>query len=212
MKAFYFFARSILKGIVTLLYHHKAYGVENLVKGGAIIAPNHASYLDPPLIGVSSPEEIYFLARQGLFEMPILRTLIRLLNTYPVSGTAQDLGSLKLVFSLLKEEKKIVIFPEGRRSENGKMSDIKSGIGMLAQRSQCPIIPTYIHGTFNIWKRHQVFPKLWGKTACVFGSPIYPQTFDHLEKKEAQYAIANSVKESIESLRIWYENETFEAT
>jgi 1-acyl-sn-glycerol-3-phosphate acyltransferase len=205
MKPFYYITRLLLKGIGFILYRHKVYGTEHFIEGGAIIAPNHASFLDPPIIAVSWPEEIYFLGRQGLFERPILRTLIRHLNTYPVSGTFQDLGSLKLVFQLLREQKKVVIFPEGRRSEDGKVADIKSGIGMLAQRSQCPIIPTYIHGSYDVWNRRRPFPRLWGKTACVFGPPIYWERFKHFGKKEAQEAIAVEVKESIEKLRRWYE-------
>lgn len=207
MKAFYYFARSIAKGFIKTFYRHKIYGIENLIPGGAIIAPNHTSFLDPPIIGISWPEEIYFLARQGLFKTPILSTIIKNLNTYPVSGTAQDLSSLKLVVRLLQEQKKVVIFPEGHRSTNGSMLEIKSGIGMLAQRSRCPIIPAYIHGSFEIWNRSQSFPRPWGKTACVFGPPIHWESFSHLDKKEAQEAIAKEVKEKIEGLRLWFVNE-----
>jgi len=83
---------------------------------------------------------------------------------------------------------------------------------MLAMRCQAPIIPVYIHGCYDVWKRSQRFPKLTGKTACVFGSPIKPEQFSHLPKKEAQEAMGQSVKESIEALKLWYENSADQPT
>ena len=167
-----------------LLYRHKTYGQENLPDGAAIIAPNHQSYYDPPIIGFSCPEEIFYLARDSLFKRPLLGPLIRLLNAYPLSGSSLDRSSIKSIQSLLLKQKKVVIFPEGIRSSDGHLSPIKPGIALLAFRSHAPIIPVYIHGTFDIWSRHRRFPKLWGKTACVFGHPFYPDQFAHLEKKK----------------------------
>lgn len=206
MKPFYWFTSSLFKAFFYLFYSHQIYGLEHFVKGKGIVAPNHASFFDPPLIAASWPEEISFLARKSLFSFPFFGFLIRQLNAYPITGTAQDLNSIKLVCHLLSENKKIVVFPEGVRSFDGSLGPIKSGIGMLAMRNQSPIIPVYIHGCFDIWSRFQKFPKLSGKTACVFGTPIEWQNFAHLEKKEAQEAIASQVKESIEKLKAWYDN------
>lgn len=204
MKAFYSITCLFWKGVFSLFHAYRVYGLEHFVPGAAIIAPNHASYYDPPLVAVSWPEEIHFLAREGLFRKPLLKIIISNLNTYPVRGNSTDLTTFKTVFKLLKENKKVVIFPEGNRTEDGQLGPIKSGIGMLALRGQCPIIPTYIHGTFEVWPRSKRFPKLWGKIACVFGEPIYPGKFSSLPNKSAQEAIANEVKNSIENLRIEY--------
>lgn len=206
MKLLYTCFRNIAKTIFCVCYGHKVYGLDHFFYGKAIIAPNHASFLDPPIIGISWPEEIAFLARKTLFANFILRPIITKLNALPVSGTQQDLSSIKLICHLLNEDKKVVIFPEGLRSSDGGLNEIKSGIGMISQRSHCPIIPAYIHGSYEIWNRERRYPKLWGKTACVFGSPIYPNKFLCLGKKEAQLEIANAVKNAIKSLKIWYEN------
>ncbi|HEV8051557.1 MAG TPA: lysophospholipid acyltransferase family protein, partial [Parachlamydiaceae bacterium] len=175
-------------------------------EGRGIIAPNHTSFFDPPMIAASWPEDASFLARKSLFSMPIVGSLIKRLNSYPVNGTTQDLGSIKLVCKLLAKNKKVVIFPEGIRSKDGELSPIKSGLGMLAIRCQSPIIPVYITGCYDIWNRHRRTPKLTGKTACVFGSAIDWNDFSHLEKKDAQDQIGVKVKEAIDKLRIWYEN------
>lgn len=206
MNILYYCFKNLAKGFFHIFYRHRVYGLEHFIPGGAIIAPNHLSYLDPPLIGVSWPEEISFLARKSLFKKKVFGALIAKLNAYPVTGTQQDLASIKVICKLLSNHKKVVIFPEGIRSTHGNLMDIKSGIGMLAQRNHCPIIPAYIQGSYEIWNRHRRFPKLCGKTVCVFGSPIPYERFSHLGKKEAQDAIARAVKESIEALKQWYQS------
>lgn len=113
----------------------------------------------------------------------------------------QDLGSIKTICKLLNEEKKVLIFPEGVRSLNGELTPFKTGIGMFALRCQAPIIPVYLQGCYEIWNRQQPYPKLWGKIICMIGSPIYPHTYAHLEKKEAQKKISEDLKASMEILK-----------
>lgn len=206
MKPFYWLVRNFFKLCFKMFYRHKVYGLEHFIQGRGIIAPNHTSFFDPPIIAASWPEEISFLARKSLFASPIFGHMISNLNAYPVDGTTQDLSSIKLVCKLLSENKKVVIFPEGIRSRNGELGTIKSGIGMLSLRCQAPVIPVYISGVFYIWNRFRKFPKLTGNMACIFGSPIDWQAFTHLSKKEAQEALSMSVKQAIAQLKIWYEN------
>lgn len=206
MNILYWLTKTLFKGYLVLFHRHKVYGLEHVPNGAAIIAPNHASYLDPPMMAVSFPDEIHFLARASLFTHFGLSTLIRNLNSYPVKGTAEDLSSIKLILKLLSENKKVVIFPEGFRTYDGSFSPIKSGIGMLALRGKCPVIPVYIHGTFNVWSRHVSFPRPWrGQTACVIGTPIQIESYLTNNKKETQEAISNAVADSISELKNWYD-------
>jgi 1-acyl-sn-glycerol-3-phosphate acyltransferase len=204
MNIFYNITASFFYLLFKLCYKHKSYGRSHFIPGAAIIAPNHASFWDPPIIGGSAPEETYFLARSTLFDNRLLKLLITHLNSYPVQGNAQDLHSFKIICALLKEKKKVVIFPEGNRTFDGKLGPIKSGVAMLAFRCNCPIIPTYIAGTFEVWPRQRKYPKLSGKTACVFGSPLYPETFQHLSKKEAQEALSATLLSRLKELEAWY--------
>ena len=157
-----------------MLYSHKIHLPDHLLLGqGAIIAANHASFLDPPLIAASWPEPIHFLARKELFTNPILRTIITNLNAHPVGTTGDTTASIKLACKLLQEGEKVLIFPEGTRTCNGEIDLFKNGITLLAKRSGCPIIPAYIHGSYELWPRTSARPRLFGqKTACFFGSPI----------------------------------------
>lgn len=182
------------------LYKHHVYGVENLPSGGCILAPNHASFYDPPVIAVSCPEEVHYMARSTLFRHKAFRWIIHNLNAVPVSGGGQDLATMKTVLALLKSDKKVTIFPEGRRTKDGKMGPMKTGVALLSVKSGKPIIPIYIFGTFDVWQRSRRLPKLSGKTACCFGKPIYPDSVSHLEKKEAQVELTNQLEEALKGL------------
>lgn len=206
MTLFYKIGAMTFKMIFKVLYSHRVYGLEHVCQGRAIIAPNHASFLDPPLIGASWPKEVSFLARKSLFSSFLWGPIIKRLNAYPVTGTAQDLGSIKLICQLLNQDHQVVIFPTGIRSSDGTLGEIKAGIGMLALRCNAPITPVYIVGSFTIWNRQHYFPRLYGKTACVIGSSICCEDFKHLDKKAAQELIGEQVRKSLEALHTWYDN------
>lgn len=188
-----------------IFYRHRVYGSHHYYSQAAIIAANHSSFYDPPILAISWPEEVHFLAREGLFKNPLFGGLIRKLNAHPVSGDATDIGVFKVICALLGEEKKIILFPEGKRGKTDALGTLKPGIAVLVSRSKSAVIPAYIHGSFSIWGRSRSFPKLGGKTACVFGSPIRWSEFAHLDKKHAQQALLDKLTESIEALREWYE-------
>jgi len=204
MTLFFWMSTRLFRFFFRVFYSLRVYGVDNITRGGAIIAPNHASFFDPPIICAAWPEETHYLARKSLFDKPLLRGLISRLNAHPVTGTAQDLNSIKVICELLNQHQKVVIFPEGERSDDGELTEIKTGIAMLAMRCHCPIIPAYIHGTYDVWPKQRRWPKLRGKIACVFGKPIFPDEFSSLTKKEAQIALAARVFDDIQALKHWY--------
>ncbi len=188
-----------------ILYHNKVYGLEHQIAGGAIIAPNHCSFLDPPLVAISSREEIHFLARSTLFRIPLLGFLIRHLNAHPVRRDESDTSAIKLILNLLKSGEKVLLFPEGRRSPTTDLQPLQKGIAFLLLQAHTPIIPVYAHGTFAIWNRKRRFPRLRGRTACVFGSPIFWEEFAHLEKREAHEMIVRRLHNAILDLKRWYD-------
>ena len=200
MSIFYRISRSVLKGLFTTFYKHTVFKpVDGLYPHAAIIAANHLSYLDPPLVSVSLHEEIYFLAGSHLFKNPIFRKLIQSLNAYPVSKSGGDIATFRTICSLLKDGKKVLIFPEGTRSKDGTISDFKRGLGMLAKKSGCPIIPAYIHGTNTAWPRGKKMPYFFGKrTSCSFGDPIFYEADGEMEGDDS---IAQKTFDAVLALR-----------
>jgi 1-acyl-sn-glycerol-3-phosphate acyltransferase len=201
---FYSLVKNTVGLYVRLVYRHKIYGVEHFPKGGGIIAGNHASYLDPPLISISCPGQVHFLARGSLFNFGPFGWLIRKLNTHPVTKGKENLGTIKLTVDLIMEGKKVLIFPEGTRSPDGHLRAGQAGVGMLVMRTKCQVIPVYVHGSYDIWGKGRR-PRLWGKTACVFGTPLDFSKWDEsVSKKEAQGKIVDEIMAKIAGLRDWY--------
>ena len=188
-----------------VFYKHKIYGLSHCPKGAAIIAPNHASFYDPPLVSVSCNEEVHFLARKSLFNNYFFGGLIRKLNAHPVSGRSEDVSVFKTILGLLNEGKKVLLFPEGKRSFHGELGKIKPGFSFLLSKSKAALWPVYVHGTYEVWSRKRKVPKLFGRTACIFGSPIYMEQFAHIDKKRVQEELSLAISTSILGLKKWYE-------
>lgn len=143
-------------------------------KGAGLIAANHCSFLDPLLVAVSFPEEIHFLARKTLFDNKYFGWFITNLNSHPISGDGKDMAVFRAVSAILDKEKKVLLFPEGKRSFDGTLQPLKQGVALMALKNDVPIIPCWIEGSIKAWPRHRKLPHIFGKITCVFGNPIYP--------------------------------------
>lgn len=150
----------------------KAYGTENIPKDGpAIIMPNHVSYLDPPAIGCTCKREIFFMAKEELFNLPILSSLLTATGAYSISRGTADRKAIRHTFNLIEAGKIVNIFPEGKRSLDGKLCEIQKGAMMIAIKSNAPIIPAAVIGTDR-----SLSPMYKGLHRCkikvIYGKPI----------------------------------------
>lgn len=159
--------RFLFKVLFKTVYRAKVEGVENIPKtGGAIIAPNHMSFFDPPFTGSMMKRPLNFMAKAELFKVPILGFLIKRTNAFPVKRGVQDMTAMRNAFSLLENGNLLLMFPEGTRSKDGNLGKARAGAGMVACNAQVPLIPTKIVNTDKMSK----FKKLYIK----YGKPIYP--------------------------------------
>jgi 1-acyl-sn-glycerol-3-phosphate acyltransferase len=197
--------RFIVACLVKLFYHHKTYGAKRL-KGvrAAIIAPNHSSYLDPPLVGVSAPFPVHFLAKSSLFDKPFYKWFFAKLYTHPLERGRGNAATFKKALSFLESGEKLVIFPEGKRSDTPELEKGEIGVALLVWMARCPVIPVYVHGTYDIWNIHMKQPKLRGRTACVFGSKLSFEPLFERDKREALPLIVDQIMERIAALKAWY--------
>ena len=154
MKPLYRFCY-ILSGLLAkTVFSYRAFGQENIIEEGpAIMAANHQSYLDPPLIGITCRKELYFLARKTLFEKKLLGSLISRVNALPVDLSRGDLVAVRTIINLLKEGHRTVIFPEGTRSLDGNIQQARPGIGMIIAKTLVPVVPMRIFGSFEAWPK-----------------------------------------------------------
>lgn len=125
-------------------------GMENVpLEGGIILAPNHASTLDPPAIGCILPRMISFIAKKELFTIPFIRQLLLTSQSIPIDRGGYTRDTIKAVISRLKSGSCFIIFPEGTRTKTGAFCPPKKGIGMLAVQADVPVVPCLIEGTFH---------------------------------------------------------------
>ena len=170
----YRFSRFGLQVGAILFFHLTVRGRENLYKvGGAILAVNHSSFLDPIFAGVACSRPLYYLTRKSLFKNKFFGNWLMNVHGIPLNRDAPDSGAWKRVFSLLKKGRMIMMFPEGTRSPDGRLQPAKPGIGRIALRARVPIIPVLVKGGYRILPRHRKFPRL-AKAGVVIGEPVYP--------------------------------------
>lgn len=205
MKALYWITKRFFEGFFYTFYRLKVHGRDHLNIGAALLASNHASYYDSPLLMAAAPHELSFLAVHTLFKKPILNSLITNLNAHPIAGMNVDRHSFKTISKLLGHGSQIVIFPEGTRAVVDDLKPLKAGVVVLALQCQAPIIPVYIHGSLQAWPRTRLFPKPWGKIDCVFGSPIDWRPYAKLPRKEGREAFLAHLAEKMKGLKLWYE-------
>ncbi len=166
--------------------------------GPFIIASNHISLFDPPLIGSAVSRTCHFLAKKELFSNKIIAKILYSINAIPVDRGGFNRSIIKDVLNLLEKGEGIVIFPEGKRSRNLKLGEIKSGIGLLAVKSKATVIPAFIKNSQKGLKN-----RLTGSEVIIkFAEPIFPENIKKLpEGKEGYRELANEVRKRILSLK-----------
>ena len=139
----YAILKPIAVALMRLLFRLEARGREHVPAAGPVlIVANHASLLDPPLVGGHVPAAAHFLAKAELFRIPLFGRLIRPLNARPVRRDGSDPRALRTRSRVLQEGNALLVFPEGTRGAEGEsVREAKAGAGMLAVPSGAPVVP-----------------------------------------------------------------------
>ena len=158
-------------------------GTENLLPGPLILAPNHASYLDPPATGCGLFRVTYYLARHTLFKPPIASWLLPSIGSIPVNQNSPGPSSLKNIFEVFKNKGTLVLFPEGQRTFDGNLRKAEPGIGMIAARANVPVVPVHIIGSREAmprngsWHPFRPIRVVYGKPMRFTGDPKNREDF-----------------------------------
>jgi 1-acyl-sn-glycerol-3-phosphate acyltransferase len=124
-----------------------------------ILASNHASFIDPPLVGAGVTRGISYLARKSLFRFPVVKQVLQYWNTVPVDRDGAGAAGLKAILDRLLAGGAILLFPEGTRSRDGKLQPARAGIGLTVIKSNAPIVPVRVFGTFEAYSRSMILPR-----------------------------------------------------
>lgn len=146
----YRFCVRLLKFLLFFVFRIRYTGRENIIKDGPfILAVNHKSLLDPILAGMACPRQLSFMAKAELFKNKLFGGLISKLGAFPIHRGAGDVNALKTAFKILKNGGAMLIFPEGRRVKAGEKQRAKSGVAVIAQKMNVPVIPVLIDGDYK---------------------------------------------------------------
>jgi len=168
----YYLLRELAIIIFKGLFDIKIEGRENIpLKGGAILASNHLSYLDPIVIGLLAPRKINFMAKRELFENFLFGCFISKLGAFPVRRERLDRKTYRRALGLLKEGKILVLFPEGTRSRKRNLGPLREGTARIAVRTKVPLIPVIIRGTDKALPRGKKLIRL-AKIKVRIGKPL----------------------------------------
>ena len=190
--------------LLLLLWHRLGTrGAENVPgRGGVLIASNHASYLDPPVVGVGyRARPVHFMARDTLWNSKFGSWWMDKVGCIPVSRGTGDIRALKLTIKMLKEGKAVSMFPEGTRTMDGELQEAKGGIGFIIEKSGCVVVPAYIDGSFKAHPKGTKFIRPC-KVTITYGKPITQEDFQALGSGRKAYdAHAALIMQRIAELR-----------
>ncbi len=182
-----------------MLFNLRAKGFENLPKEGALLLINHQSYLDPLLVGAPLLRPVSYLARDDLFRVPFVSWIIR--NTYvmPINREAAGTASIRESIRRIHHGFYVGIFPEGTRSLDGSIGDLKPGFLMLARMAKAPIIPVGIAGAYRVYPKNAwcVRP---GCVRVVYGEPFPTEWFTAKGSKSDQQELLTRTRQRMQEV------------
>lgn len=151
--------------------------------GGLLVLSSHQSHLDPLLLGLATDRRLASLARSSLFQFGPFGRVITALDAIPINREASTVQAMKTVISRLKSGAAVIVFPEGTRTSNGKLGEIKSGFALLAKRAGVPIAPVAIVGGYECWPRSRLLPRP-GRVRLEFGPVITADEVAALDERQ----------------------------
>jgi len=171
----------------------KVYGGANVPRqGGLLVVSNHVSYWDPVVVGSAIKRKVHFMAKSGLFTIPVFGRIITWCEAFPVSREGTDQKAVRTALQYLKQGEVVGIFPEGTRSHTSKLLDPHLGAAMLAVHGKAAVLPVAVIGTKGFL----------GKVKVVIGKPLnFPKPKPKSDLKEQYREISLKIMNEISELR-----------
>ena len=216
MNFVYFLGWCSFRTLYATYFRWRVYHPERVpLQGPVILASNHASFLDPPLVGAGVRRGINYLARESLFRFPGVGWLLRKWNSVPVDREGGGAAGLRAILERLLAGGAIILFPEGTRTFDGRLQPARSGIGLTVIKSTATVVPVRVFGTYEAYGRRITFPRPH-RIAVKYGRPL---DFEKLRAeakvcskarlKEIYQEVADAIMAAIAQLEPCVDKETF---
>ena len=203
MNPYYWFCYNLIKLAGRIFFRLRVVHRERMINHGPVImASNHESYLDPPLVGSVADRAIFFLARKSLLAGPFFGWLLPKLNVIPVDQEGNDRSALKALIRILKAGEGTLVFPEGERTQDGRLRPALPGLGFVIAKTLAPVVPMRIFGAREAWPRGSSRVRFRPITVVV-GEPIYFTAADlQPPGKDVYLRLSQRVMDAIAALSI----------
>jgi 1-acyl-sn-glycerol-3-phosphate acyltransferase len=195
------FIKFLMRPIFRVLFSVEHHGIENIPAAGAvIIAGNHPSYLDPLLVALPIKRALRFMAWDALFKVPVLGQIIRAVGAFPVDiRKGKGESAFREALKVLNNGDALGIFPEGQRSEQAAMGELRTGVARLAIETGAPIVPVTIGGASRAWPKWRLLPRS-AKIVVRYHEPIRldeAERASHREDRDFHQQVMQRVAASI---------------
>lgn len=150
-------------------------------RGGLLVLSSHQSHLDPLLLGLACDRRLSSLARSSLYAFKPFGAIITALDAVPIDRQASAVAAMKTVIRRLEDGAAVIIFPEGTRTPDGRLGEIKSGFALIAKRAKVPIVPVAIVGAWECWPKTRLLPRP-GRIRLEFGRVLQPDEIAALDE------------------------------
>ena len=198
---FYSIVKVIFQFLFKILFRVEVRGAENVpAEGSIIMAANHMSNFDPPLVGSFFPRPVAYMAKEELFHPKLAGLIIKNLYAFPVKRGTGDKGAIMTAIGILRNKHCLGVFPEGTRSKTGEIGKPESGVAALAALGKALVVPTAIIGT-DKFSKGKLFPKL----AIIIGEPMECKA--KTKDKEGLQNFAQEIMDKIKEMKDSYEAE-----
>lgn len=183
----YWFVRNAVRyGFFGPLGGLRVRGLENVPSDGPlIVASNHVSFADPPVVSCSMPRAVHFMAKEELFKPPVFGPLIASLKAFPVSRGAGDKAAIKKALEVLAQGHALLVFPEGTRGDGEELLPFQSGVALLAKRSGANVLPFGICGSRKLLPKGKSLPR-WSPVTAHIGQPLTWEEFPKRDEFNAE--------------------------
>ena len=204
MNPYYWVGYHLTKLLARIFFRLRVVHRERMINHGPVIlASNHQSFLDPPLVGSVSNRAVYFLARRTLLDGWFLGWILPKLNVIPVdSEGGKDRTALKALIRILRAGQGTLVLPEGQRTPHGNLQPAQPGLGLVIAKTLAPVVPMRVFGAYEAWPIHEKCPRP-GRVTIVVGEPIF-FTASEVEAggKELYQRLSQRVMDAIAALKM----------
>ncbi|NBD33796.1 MAG: 1-acylglycerol-3-phosphate O-acyltransferase [Cyanobacteria bacterium] len=170
---YHLFKWSVVSPAFNIYFRGKLYGRENVPqKGPLVVVSNHASLFDPPLLSCCVGRPVAYMAKEELFQIPVLKQAISLYGAYPVKRSQADRSAIRAALKTLEQGWAAGLFLQGTRTADGRITQPKLGAAMIAAKAQAPILPVSLWGTEKIPQSGTPFPLITARIAEPLAPPV----------------------------------------